>query len=124
MFFDGLNSVVRVVLIGTLAYAALVILLPASGNCTLSKMNSFEFVITAALGSALSALLTDSSLALVTGLTAIALLILLQFGMTWLSVRSRSLNLSPSRGTDPASTGRFEGAPASSRCVHYSEVRS
>lgn len=95
MFFDGLNSVVRVVLIGTLAYAALVILLPASGNCTLSKMNSFEFVITAALGSALSALLTDSSLALVTGLTAIALLILLQFGMTWLSVRSRSLNLSP-----------------------------
>lgn len=90
--FEGWDSIGRVIGIGTLAYIGLIVLLRLSGNRTLSKMNSFDLVITVAFGSALSAILTSSDLSLATGLTAIGLLVLLQFIITWLSVRSRSLS--------------------------------
>lgn len=90
MFFEGWDSIGRVLLIGSLAYAGLVLLLRASGNRTLSKMNSFDLVITVAFGSVLSTILTSKDLSLATGLTAIGLLILLQFVITWGSVRSRA----------------------------------
>ncbi len=41
----------RVVIIGTLAYGALVLVLRISGKRTLSKMNAFDLVVTVALGS-------------------------------------------------------------------------
>jgi uncharacterized membrane protein YcaP (DUF421 family) len=92
MMFDGWSNIARVILIGTLAYIGLVVLLRASGNRTLSKMNSFDLVVTVAFGSTLSAILTSKDLALAEGLTAIALLIILQFLITWLAVRSRKIS--------------------------------
>ena len=88
MFFDGWTGLLRVLVVGTLAYAALVLLLRVTGKRTLSKMNAFDLVVTVALGSTLATVLLSKDVALAEGLLAFALLVLLQFAITWLSVRS------------------------------------
>ena len=88
MFFDDWGGLIRVAVVGVLAYSGLVLLLRVSGKRTLSKMNAFDLVVTVALGSTLATVLLSSSVALAEGLLAFALLILLQFAVTWLSVRS------------------------------------
>lgn len=88
MFFEGWTAVGRVLLVGTLAYVALVAILRVSGKRTLSKFNAFDFVVTVALGSTLATILLSKEVALVEGVTALALLVLLQAIITWLSVRS------------------------------------
>lgn len=75
-------------LVGILAYVALVIFLRISGKRTLSKMNAFDFVVTVALGSTLATVLLSKDVALAEGLLALLLLIGLQFIVAWLSVRS------------------------------------
>ncbi|NCC21568.1 MAG: DUF421 domain-containing protein [Alphaproteobacteria bacterium] len=89
MFFDGWNDIGRIVLVGVLSYAALVVLLRVSGKRTLSKMNSFDFVVTIAFGSTLAAIMLNRSISLSEGVTALALLVILQYAVTWLSVRSK-----------------------------------
>ena len=91
MFFDGWAGLGRVLVVGTLAYAALVFLLRVSGKRTLSKMNAFDLVVTVALGSTLATVLLSKSVALLEGVLAFALLIGLQLALTWLSVRSERL---------------------------------
>ncbi len=88
MLFDGWMALGRTALVGTLAYLVLVLLLRVSGKRTLSKMNAFDFVVTVALGSTLATVLLSSSVSLVRGILAFAVLIFLQFVVTWLSVRS------------------------------------
>lgn len=88
MFFDGWTGLLRVLVVGTLAYVALVLLLRVTGKRTLSKMNAFDLVVTVALGSTLATVLLSKDVALAEGVLAFALLILLQFAITWLSVRS------------------------------------
>lgn len=92
MFFDGWGSIFRVLTVGVLAYGGLVLLLRISGNRTLSKMNAFDLVVTVAFGSTLSTILVNSDVSLATGLAALALLVLLQFAITWTSVRLRFVN--------------------------------
>lgn len=91
-FFSSWTSLARVVLVGVGAYAGLVLLLRVSGKRTLTKMNAFDLVVTVALGSTLATVLLTKSVALAEGLTAFALLISLQFALTWLSVRSRAVS--------------------------------
>jgi len=86
--FQSWGGVLHVLIIGTLAYAGLVALLRVSGKRTLSKMNAFDFVVTVALGSALASTMLTKSLPLAEGLSGLALLILLQYAVTWASVRS------------------------------------
>lgn len=88
MFFDGWMMLGRTALVGTLAYLALVLLLRVSGKRTLSQMNAFDFIVTVALGSTLATVLLSSSVSLARGVLAFAVLIFLQFIITWLSVRS------------------------------------
>lgn len=92
MFFDGMHDLWRVFVVGTLAYAGCIVMMRLSGNRTLSKLNSFDLVVTVAFGSTLSSVLVSSDIALAQGLAAIALLVLLQFAITWLSVRSGAVN--------------------------------
>jgi uncharacterized membrane protein YcaP (DUF421 family) len=87
MFFNGWSSLVRTVVVGGLAYIGLIILLRASGKRTLSKMNAFDLVVTVALGSTLATIALNADVALAQGLVALALLIVLQFAITWSSVR-------------------------------------
>ena len=88
IFFDTWASLGRVILVGTLAYAGLVVMLRVSGKRTLSKMNAFDLIVTVALGSTLATVLLNRSVPLVEGLAAFALLVGLQYVITWLSVRS------------------------------------
>ena len=90
-FFESWGGLVRVAVVGTLAYVALVLFLRVSGKRTLSKMNAFDLVVTVALGSTLATILLSKDVALVEGLLALALLIGLQFVITWLSVRSSTV---------------------------------
>jgi uncharacterized membrane protein YcaP (DUF421 family) len=92
MFFDDWDSIVRILLVGVLAYVGLVVLLRLSGNRTLSKMNSFDLVVTVAFGSTLSTILVNKNVSLAEGLTALALLVVLQLVVTWSSVRSRTIS--------------------------------
>lgn len=88
ILFDSWSGLARVVFVGTAAYLALVFLLRLSGKRTLSKMNAFDLVVTVALGSTLATVLLNRSVPLAEGVTAFTLLVLLQFSITWLSIRS------------------------------------
>ncbi|WBV43328.1 DUF421 domain-containing protein [Pseudoroseomonas cervicalis] len=88
MLFDSWSGLLRVLVVGSLAYAALVLLLRLSGKRTLAKLNAFDLVVTVALGSTLATVLLDTSVALAEGVTAFALLAGLQYAVAWLSLRA------------------------------------
>ncbi len=79
-------------MVGGLAYVALVALLRVSGKRTLSKLNAFDLVVTVALGSTLATILLSKETPLAEGVLAFALLIGMQFVITWLSVRSSTVS--------------------------------
>lgn len=87
MLFQGWSGPLRTALVGVLAYVALVFVLRVSGRRTLSKMNAFDLIVTVALGSTLATVLLDQKLALAEGAAAFALLVGLQYVITWSSVR-------------------------------------
>lgn len=89
MLFDGLEPLIRTLIVGTLGYFGLIILLRVSGKRTLSKWNAFDFVVTVAFGSTLATLLLSSDTTLADGLFALALLVVLQAAITFLSSRWR-----------------------------------
>ncbi len=88
MFLGDTYSFARVLIVGTLAYLLVIFVLRITGKRSLSKMNSFDFIVTVALGSILASILTDENLALLDGVMAFSLLLFLQFITSWLSVRS------------------------------------
>lgn len=88
MFFSSAASLVRVLVVGVLSYAGLILLLRVSGKRTLSKMNAFDFIVTVALGSVFASTLMAKSVSLADGLLGFMVLVGLQFGLTWLSLRS------------------------------------
>lgn len=89
IFFNSWGNLLRILIIGLLAYVTLVLFLRLSGNRTLSKMNAFDLIVTVALGSTLATVLLSKDVALMDGAVALALLISLQFVITWTSVRYR-----------------------------------
>ena len=108
MFFDSWEGVWRVIVVGTAAYVALILILRFSGKRTLSKLNAFDLVVTVALGSTLSSVLLSESVALAEGVLALALLVLLQFLIAWLATRSRRFSdLIKAEPTLLAHRGRF-----------------
>lgn len=86
-FYQGHESLLRVLVVGVLAYVAMVTLIRISGSRTLSKMNAFDFIVTIALGSILATVLLNNQVALAEGVVAFAVLIALQYAVTWSSVR-------------------------------------
>jgi uncharacterized membrane protein YcaP (DUF421 family) len=90
MLFDGYESLIRTLILGVLAYAALVLLLRVSGKRTLSKMNAFDFVVTVALGSTLASMFVSKDVALAQGVLGLALLIGLQWINTFIAVRVKA----------------------------------
>ena len=91
MFYDDWQGLARVLIVGTSAYVALIFLLRVSGKRTLAKLNAFDFVVTVALGSTLATVLLSADVALAEGVTALALLVALQYAVAWASIRSRRL---------------------------------
>ena len=125
MFFENWFGLLRVLIVGTLAYAALILLLRVSGKRTLSKMNAFDFIVTVALGSTLATVLLSKDVALAEGITAFSLLIGLQYVITWLSVRSRRVeNLVKAEPSLLFFEGRFLDATLRRERVTEAEVRA
>lgn len=91
MFFN-LPELVRVAVVGVLAYLILILFLRISGKRTLAKMNAFDLIVTVALGSILATTLLSRDVSLVEGLTAFIVLIGMQFIIAWLSVRSSTVS--------------------------------
>lgn len=89
LFFDGWGPLLRIVVVGTLSYVALLLMLRVSGMRTLARMNAFDFAITVALGTTFGRLLTAEDMTLVEALVAFSLLISLHLASTYLAARSR-----------------------------------
>lgn len=87
-FYGGWWPLVRILVVGTLAYVSLVILLRISGARALSQLNAFDFIITIALGASFGRLLTARTVALAEALTVFALLVGLQALIAWWRARS------------------------------------
>lgn len=83
VLFDGWGPLVRTLVVGVAAYVALVLLLRLFGKRTLSKFNAFDFIVTIALGSTLASVLTSKDVSLAQGVTALGVLIALQYAVTW-----------------------------------------
>lgn len=85
--FGAWTNIARTLVVGLLAYLALVVALRLSGKRTLSKWNGFDFIVTVALGSSLATTLVSKSVTLAQGATGFVLLVGLQYLVTWMSVR-------------------------------------
>lgn len=92
IFFDSWESIFRTVVISILAYVLLILLLRVSGKRTLSKMNAFDFIVTIALGSTLATVMLSKDVALIDGVLAFFLLIFLQYIITFLSARYKTIS--------------------------------
>ena len=86
--FSDLNPFIETIVTGIIAYIAIIIMLRISGKRTLAKWNSFDFVVTIALGSVFASILLSTDDTFGKGILGFALLILFQFIITWISVRS------------------------------------
>ncbi|MFL5539187.1 MAG: DUF421 domain-containing protein [Longimicrobiaceae bacterium] len=91
VFFRGFGPLGRTLVVGFLAYAALVLLLRLSGKRAIAKMNIFDFVVVVALGSAFATIVVDPSIDLATGLAALVLLVAVQYGVSWATAHSKKL---------------------------------
>ena len=118
MFFQDWSGIVRTLVVGTLAYALLVLTLRVSGNRTLAKLNAFDLIVTVALGSILASILLSEGVALAEGVTAFLLLILLQYLVAFFSVRSR--NFAQTVRSEPALLAR-DGRPLP-QSMHHARV--
>ncbi|MEB3279627.1 MAG: YetF domain-containing protein [Lyngbya sp.] len=85
------TTIFHTLVIGTLAYVVLIILLRISGKRTLSKWNAFDFIVTIAFGSILGMILLAEDTSLIQGTVGFGLLVLLQLGVSWLSVNSKQM---------------------------------
>jgi uncharacterized membrane protein YcaP (DUF421 family) len=123
MIFNGWSSIERLLLVGVPAYVALLLMLRISGKRTLSKFNAFDLIVTVAFGSMLAAGFLNTDLALVDVLGGFALLVLLQFVITWSSVRSdRVDNLVKAEPQLLFHRGEFLRGPMKRERVTESEV--
>jgi uncharacterized membrane protein YcaP (DUF421 family) len=89
MFYQDWSGIMRTLIVGTLAYGALIVSLRVSGKRTLAKLNAFDLIVTVALGSTLATIVLSEDVALAEGVAALLLLIVLQYVVAFVSVRSR-----------------------------------
>ncbi|MDI6719306.1 MAG: DUF421 domain-containing protein [Methanomicrobiales archaeon] len=89
IFFSGWESIGRVLIVGVLAYVALVVLVRASGKRTLASMNAFDFIVNVAIGSILATIILSRDISLAEGIIAFVVLLGLQFIVSWSSSRSK-----------------------------------
>ncbi len=89
MFFNDWFGLERILIVGFLAYVALIFCLRISGKRTLAKWNAFDFIVTIALGSILASQMLSKNTPLAEGVLAFTFLIFLQFLITKISLYSK-----------------------------------
>lgn len=87
--WNGIQPLIRIVIVGVTAYVALVLILRVSGKRTLASMSAFDFVIAVAVGAVFARSLTTKDLSISEALTAFILLAVLQFIFAYLENKSR-----------------------------------
>ncbi|MDT9599098.1 DUF421 domain-containing protein [Sphingosinicella rhizophila] len=120
MIFDNLQALLRVASVSVLAYAALVLILRVAGKRSLAKLNAFDLVVTVALGSTLATILLSKDVALTEGILAFAMLAILQYVVSRISIASSSFKeLVRSQPALLLEDGRYlEKAMARERVTH------
>lgn len=91
IFFDSWESLLRTAVIGVVSYISLILMLRIAGSRTLSQLNAFDLIVTVALGSTLSTIILNKDITLSDGLLALAMLILLQFAVSKISLGRKSI---------------------------------
>lgn len=86
-YFSGWEPLVRILVVGTLTYVALVVVLRISGSRSLASMNAFDFIVTVAIGAVFGRGMTAKSVSLAEVGAALFLLVALQFVVAWLQTR-------------------------------------
>lgn len=125
MFFNTWADLLHVVVVGMLVYIVLIVLLRITGKRTLSKWNAFDFIATISLGSILASALLSKTVALAEGVLAVAVIVGLQFLITWLSVRFAFVrHLVKAQPTLLLDSGRLLPDALRSQRVTESEVRA
>lgn len=87
LLVDSAAVLSRTALTAVLSYLALVGLLRITGKRTVSKWNAFDLIITVVIGSMLATTILARDVSIPQGLVGLSVLILLQLGVTWASVR-------------------------------------
>ena len=125
IFFQNWDAIGRIIIVGVCLYAFLVFFLRISGKRTLGQMNAFDFLVTVALGSTLSSTIVSKDIMLAEGVTAIILLILLQYLITFLSVRfPRFDKLVKSSPSEVAIDGSFNREVMKNERITEDEIRA
>ena len=83
-----MNPFLETIIASIVGYAAIILVLRISGKRTLAKWNSFDFIVTIALGSILANILLSTQDVFGKAILGFALLVLFQYILTWISVRS------------------------------------
>ena len=86
--FNSWTSLGHTFFVGSLGYAAIIFLLRISGKRTLSKWNSFDFVVTIAFGSILASMLLSQKTSLAQAVLGFGMLVLYQYLISWIAARS------------------------------------
>jgi uncharacterized membrane protein YcaP (DUF421 family) len=88
MFFEDFAGLARIVVAAVVAYAWLVLALRVAGKRSLAELNAFDLVVTVALGSTFATVVLSKDVPLLEGILALAVLAVLQWIVSRLSVSS------------------------------------
>lgn len=88
--WNGWEAIIRILVVGTLCYIALVVILKLSRKRTLASLTAFDFVVTVAIGAVFGRLLTAKDVSISEAVTAFILLAFLQLLFSWLQMRFKT----------------------------------
>lgn len=88
-WFAGWEPIAHILVVGSLGYIALVLLMRISGKRTLAQMNSFDFVITVAIGATFAGVMLTRAVALAEAVTAFALITALQYAVSYMETHTK-----------------------------------
>ena len=91
LFFDDFNSLVRIFIAAPLLYGIIIFYIRIFGKRTTSQMNSFDWIVTVALGSIVATTVIQKTVPLLSGALAILILMLLQYVLTKSMLYSKRL---------------------------------
>lgn len=91
IYYDGWKDLVRIALAAPVIYFTIIAFIRFAGKRSTSQMNNFDWVVTVALGSIAGAGITSNSVTAVEALFAIAVLLFIQWGLTFVLARSDSV---------------------------------
>ncbi len=121
--FGERASLLHTFVVGTLSYLGVIVWLRVSGKRTLSKWNSFDFVVTVAFGSILASSLLSTDTSWLQAMLAVGMLVAFQFILTWLSVRTTAVqSLLKAEPTLLLFKGKFLEKPMKDQRVAEGEV--